>query len=114
MSSSCTACLDAGALRSPTEDRDARWAGVVSLSLGVFALVTAEFLPASLLTAISTDLRVTDGANVSVIVSTALYPTDGTSSEELIRQLHRADRFRTLDLGGTVTTERVDRGRLER
>ncbi len=38
------------------QEPDAKWAAVVSLSLGVFGLVTAEFLPVSLLTPLSTDL----------------------------------------------------------
>ncbi|HEV7855903.1 MAG TPA: MFS transporter, partial [Herminiimonas sp.] len=37
---------------------DTNWAGIGSLALGVFGLVTAEFLPASLLTAMSADLGV--------------------------------------------------------
>ncbi|WCN79496.1 MFS transporter [Micromonospora sp. LH3U1] len=37
------------------------WAGVVSLSLGIFAIVMSEFLPASLLPVIADDLRVSEG-----------------------------------------------------
>src|SRR4051812_50065099 len=39
----------------------ALWPAVASLSLGVFGLVTAEFLPASLLTDMAADLHVTAG-----------------------------------------------------
>ncbi len=48
------------------------WAGVVSLSLGVFGLVTAEFLPASLLTPISQDLHVSIGAAGQSVTMTAV------------------------------------------
>ncbi|MGA0608618.1 MFS transporter [Caldimonas sp. KR1-144] len=54
---------------SPTA---ARWPAIGALSLGVFGLVTAEFLPASLLTAIATDLRVSDGAAGQAVTATAL------------------------------------------
>ncbi|WKB55957.1 MFS transporter [Eleftheria terrae] len=50
----------------------ARWPAVASLALGVFALVTAEFLPASLLTAMATDLGVSDGAAGQAVTVTAL------------------------------------------
>jgi predicted MFS family arabinose efflux permease len=59
----CSACLEPGAIPPPAETSgDARWLAVASLGLGVFALVTAEFLPASLLTAMANDLHVSDGA----------------------------------------------------
>lgn len=50
---------------------DANWAGIASLGLGVFGLVTAEFLPASLLTAMATDLGVSDGAAGQAVTATA-------------------------------------------
>ena len=50
----------------------ANWGGIASLSLGVFSLVTAEFLPASLLTAIATDLGVSDGAAGQAVTATAI------------------------------------------
>ncbi|KAF1043869.1 MAG: Purine ribonucleoside efflux pump NepI [Herbaspirillum frisingense] len=50
----------------------ANWAGIASLTLGVFGLVTAEFLPASLLTAMSTDLGVSDGAAGQAVTATAI------------------------------------------
>ena len=70
-SPSCSTCLDApaGALADAApnpphaaEPTEARWTAVASMALGVFGLVTAEFLPASLLTAMASDLRVSDGA----------------------------------------------------
>ena len=51
---------------------DAKWAAVVSLSLGVFGLVTAEFLPVSLLTPLSVDLAVSSGIAGQSITVTAL------------------------------------------
>ncbi|WP_298933316.1 MFS transporter [uncultured Ramlibacter sp.] len=50
----------------------ARWPGVASLALGVFGLVTAEFLPASLLTAMAADLHVSVGVAGQAVTATAL------------------------------------------
>src|SRR3546814_7784300 len=47
------------------------WGAVFSVSLGVFALVTAEFLPASLLTPMAADLGVTEGAAGQAVTVTA-------------------------------------------
>lgn len=49
-----------------------RWAAVTTLALSVFSLVTAEFLPASLLTAIAADLGVSEGAAGQTVTATAL------------------------------------------
>jgi predicted MFS family arabinose efflux permease len=54
------------------ERTEALWAAVVSLSLGVFGLVTAEFLPASLLTRIAGDLGISDGAAGQAVTATAV------------------------------------------
>ncbi len=54
------------------KEPDAKWAAVVSLSLGVFGLVTAEFLPVSLLTPLSTDLSISSGIAGQSITVTAL------------------------------------------
>jgi predicted MFS family arabinose efflux permease len=48
------------------------WMGVISLSVGVFALVTAEFLPASLLSRIAGDLGVTEGVAGQSVSVTAI------------------------------------------
>jgi len=72
MSSPCSACLPQASGPVASAAPPARWAAVASLSLGVFALVTAEFLPASLLTAMATDLGVTDGAAGQAVTATAL------------------------------------------
>ena len=70
MSDTATATLDA----VPEEAREASpaWAAVVSLSLGVFGLVTAEFLPASLLTGMASDLNVSAGAAGQTVTATAV------------------------------------------
>ena len=62
---------------SPTEEvlRDEAapaWIAVSSLALGVFGLVTAEFLPASLLTSIASDLSVSEGAAGQAVTATAV------------------------------------------
>lgn len=57
---------------STDEQSKARWGAVVSLSLGVFGLVTAEFLPASLLTPMSADLGVSIGAAGQSVTTTAV------------------------------------------
>ncbi|WP_075257195.1 MFS transporter [Herbaspirillum camelliae] len=54
------------------QEAPANWSGIASLALGVFSLVTAEFLPASLLTAIATDLHVSDGAAGQAVTATAI------------------------------------------
>jgi predicted MFS family arabinose efflux permease len=51
------------------------WAGVLSLAMGVFGLVTAEFLPASLLTPIAQDLGITNGAAGQTVTATAVIGT---------------------------------------
>ena len=48
------------------------WAAVGSMTLGVFALVAAEFLPASLLTPMAADLGITEGAAGQAVTATAL------------------------------------------
>lgn len=54
------------------ESGTANWAGITSLALGVFGLVTAEFLPASLLTAMASDLGISVGAAGQAVTATAL------------------------------------------
>ena len=72
-SNNCTACLDAPpAPLHPAASAEAQWPAVASLALGVFGLVTAEFLPASLLTAMAGDLHITDGAAGQAVTATAL------------------------------------------
>ncbi|MBW6390697.1 MFS transporter [Billgrantia antri] len=47
------------------------WGAVVSMALGVFGLVTAEFLPASLLTPMAADLGITEGMAGQAVTATA-------------------------------------------
>jgi predicted MFS family arabinose efflux permease len=59
-----------GTMAAPTREAPA-WGAVVSMMLGVFGLVTAEFLPASLLTPIARDLGVTEGLAGQAVTATA-------------------------------------------
>ncbi|WP_175625860.1 MULTISPECIES: MFS transporter [Oxalobacteraceae] len=74
----CAECPDSQYVSSNSEtcstavSSSANWAGIASLALGVFGLVTAEFLPASLLTAMANDLGVSDGAAGQAVTATAL------------------------------------------
>lgn len=47
------------------------WGAVFSMALGVFGLVTAEFLPASLLTPMAADLKITEGLAGQAVTATA-------------------------------------------
>ncbi|MDO1584657.1 MFS transporter [Rhizobium oryzicola] len=63
-------CLDL-----PVEDDRAdrvAWPAIISLSLGVFGLVTAEFLPASLLPPIAQDLSISTGLAGQTVTATAV------------------------------------------
>lgn len=66
-------CPDTSSLLpTASEFESAKWAGILSLTLGVFGLVTAEFLPASLLTAMAADLGISAGAAGQAVTATAL------------------------------------------
>ncbi|WP_419728498.1 MFS transporter [Lichenicola sp.] len=56
----------------PAGPAKAAWAAVFALALGVFALVTAEFLPASLLTPMAHGLGVSNGTAGQAVTATAL------------------------------------------
>ena len=86
-STSCATCpADIGTLAAPPT----RWPAVASLTLGVFGLVMAEFLPASLLTAMSTDLGISDGAAGQAVTATALVGAAAAPSLPLLtRKLDR-------------------------
>ncbi len=62
------------------------WGAVVSMALGVFGLVTAEFLPASLLTPIAAELNITEGAAGQAVTATAVV---GMAASLLITSLAR-------------------------
>ncbi|MCU4180738.1 MFS transporter [Bosea sp. BH3] len=79
MSNSLSATLDAveqppdSSTLPADEVRDTpAWAAVVSLTLGVFGLVTAEFLPASLLTPMAADVGVSVGVAGQAVTATAV------------------------------------------
>ena len=84
MTSSCQAACSANGApvkeTANTSDRAAapatptrgQWAAVGSMALGVFALVTAEFLPASLLPDIAADLHVSTGVAGQTVTATAV------------------------------------------
>jgi DHA1 family purine ribonucleoside efflux pump-like MFS transporter len=63
---------DSDIAEAPDERTAPAWAAVVSLMLGAFSQVTAEFLPASLLTLIASDLGVSVGAAGQVVTATSL------------------------------------------
>ncbi|KQY88700.1 MFS transporter [Pelomonas sp. Root1444] len=100
-STACSSCLDGGAaaaLASPTQST-AHWPAVASLTMGVFSLVMAEFLPASLLTAMSTDLGVSDGAAGQAVTATALVGAVAAPSLPLLtRRLDRRSVMLALSL----------------
>ncbi|GLK19061.1 MFS transporter [Herbiconiux flava] len=76
---------DTGTTPTPTS-----WLGVVSLGLGVFAIVMAEFLPASLLTRVAADLGVTEGvAGQSVSVTAIVAAIAGLTIPVLLPRVDR-------------------------
>lgn len=72
MTDSATVALDADIPPATTGRATPAWAAVFSLMLGAFSQVTAEFLPASLLTPIATDLGVSVGTAGQVVTATSL------------------------------------------
>jgi predicted MFS family arabinose efflux permease len=75
--------------RRPREKKHS-WMGVISLSVGIFALVTAEFLPASLLSRIAGDLGVTEGvAGQSVSVTAIVAAIAGLIIPVLLSRVDR-------------------------
>lgn len=92
-SSPCSTCLDAVAAPArpvASAAPSANWPAVASLTMGVFGLVMAEFLPASLLTAMAADLGVSDGAAGQAVTATALVGAMAAPSLPLLtRRLDR-------------------------
>jgi DHA1 family purine ribonucleoside efflux pump-like MFS transporter len=73
MSDSVSAASPLHLETSAAEERSApAWPAIFSLSLGVFGLVTAEFLPASLLTPMAADVGVSVGAAGQAVTATAV------------------------------------------
>jgi predicted MFS family arabinose efflux permease len=77
---------------TPATGDSASWAGVTSLSLGIFAIVMSEFLPASLLPRIADGLRVSAGAAGQAVSVTAF--AAALSALLISVVLPRADRRR--------------------
>jgi predicted MFS family arabinose efflux permease len=79
--------------------REPAWAAVGSMALGVFALVTAEFLPASLLTPIAADFGISEGAAGQTVTATAAF---GLLSSLLVTAVIRNLDRRIVMLGFTI------------
>ena len=60
-------------IAAPQSEADMRpaWGAVISMTFGVFGLVGAEFLPASLLTPMAADLRISEGMAGQAVTATA-------------------------------------------
>jgi predicted MFS family arabinose efflux permease len=98
------AARPADLLADQTNDRKAgsrepAWAAVGSMALGVFSLVTAEFLPASLLTPVAADFRISEGAAGQTVTATAAFAL--LSSRLVTAVIRNLDR-RILMLGFTI------------
>lgn len=63
---------DSRALAEPISASPAAWLAVLSLAFGAFGLVTAEFLPVSLLTPMAAELGVSNGMVGQAITATAV------------------------------------------
>ncbi|TIL87552.1 MFS transporter [Mesorhizobium sp.] len=93
MTEPATGVIDAVLDPAETGERaEPAWGAVVSLALGVFGLVTAEFLPASLLTPLAQDLGVTEGTAGQAVTATAVVgaiaaPTMAIVTKRLDRRL---------------------------
>ena len=82
---SCVAASEAVAPAKPA------WRAVYSLGLGVFGLITAEFLPASLLTPMAASLGVSEGMAGQAVTATALVVNASNKVEQ--RQLETGDTY---------------------
>ncbi len=93
MTEPATGVIDAVLDPAETDERaEPAWGAVISLALGVFGLVTAEFLPASLLTPLAQDLGVTEGTAGQAVTATAVFgaiaaPTMAIVTKRLDRRL---------------------------
>lgn len=73
MSDSVSIAAEPPFAASESEERSAAaWPAVFALAMGVFALVSAEFLPASVLTSIAADLSISVGAAGQTVTVTSL------------------------------------------
>lgn len=82
--------MDGGTASTTLDSTKARWAAILAMTAGVFALVTAEFLPAGLLTPMADDLRVTEGlAGQAVTTTAATAAITGLICPSLTRHINR-------------------------
>lgn len=89
----------APATRQDVQQAPPAWMAVFSLTMGVFGLLTAEYLPASLLTPMASDLQVTEAlAGQAVTVTAVIALFAGLLVPGLTRKLDR----RTVLLSFTV------------
>ena len=79
---------------SPPASTAGAWAAVFAMSLGVFSLVGAEFLPASLLTPMAGDLRISEGLAGQAVTATAAMGV--VASLTVAAFTHRIDRRHVL------------------
>ncbi|OON74954.1 MFS transporter [Streptomyces tsukubensis] len=85
--------------QAPPEPASSSWAAVFSLAVGVFGLLTAEYLPASLLTPIASDLGISEAvAGQAVTVTAVAAMLSGLLTASLTRKIDR----RVVLLGFTV------------
>ncbi|MFE6163054.1 MFS transporter [Streptomyces sp. NPDC056486] len=83
----------------PPEPASSSWAAVFSLAVGVFGLLTAEYLPTSLLTPMAADLGISEAvAGQAVTVTAAAAMISGLLTATLTRKIDR----RVVLLGFTV------------
>ncbi|MGH1564627.1 MFS transporter [Mumia sp. DW29H23] len=82
-----------------TPGPEASWWAVGALALGIFTLVTAEFLPASLLSPMASDLGVSEGMAGQTVTATAVM--GAITAPTLALLLPRVDR-RTVMIGLTA------------
>ncbi|MEU8477422.1 MFS transporter, partial [Streptomyces hygroscopicus] len=88
-----------GAERVPPEPTSSSWAAVFSLAVGVFGLLTAEYLPASLLTPMAADLGISEAlAGQAVTITAVAAMLSGLLTASLTRGIDR----RIVLLGFTV------------
>lgn len=80
----------ARAVAEPVAASRAAWWAVVSLAFGAFGLVTAEFLPVSLLTPMAAELGVSNGAVGQAVTATAVVAA--IAGPLLVLSLGRSDR----------------------
>ena len=89
----------ADAERVPPAPVSSSWAAVFSLAVGVFGLLTAEYLPTSLLTPMAADLGVSKAlAGQAVTVTAVAAMISGLLTASLTRRIDR----RIVLLGFTV------------